>query len=101
LKRFLRQLGVDLVRTLEVSPLVGYVTKVDPPAVKAWAADMKDAGTGVPTIENALGVLRMVLADAVSVNRLIRNPCEGVKAPKRQHQARGVRGHAAAASTGD
>jgi hypothetical protein len=31
---------------------------------------MKDAGVGAPTIENALGVLRMVLADALSDNRL-------------------------------
>jgi integrase len=69
------------------------VTKVDPPSVKAWVADMKDAGTGVPTIENALGVLRMVMADAVSDNRLLRNPCDGVKAPKRQHKARAYLDH--------
>jgi integrase len=69
------------------------VTKVDPPEVKSWVADMKDAGTGVPTIENALGVLRMVMADAVSDNRLIRNPCEGIKAPKRQHKKRAYLDH--------
>jgi site-specific recombinase XerC len=54
---------------------------------------MKDGGVGVPTIENALGVLRMVLADAVADNRLIRNPCEGIKAPKRQHKARAYLDH--------
>lgn len=59
------------------------VTEIDPPAVKAWVADLAESGTGVPTIENALGVLRMVLEDAVSDGRLIRNPCDGVKAPKR------------------
>ena len=59
------------------------VTKIDPPGVKAWVADLKDGDAGVPTIENALGVLRMVLEDAVSDKRLIRNPCDGVKAPKR------------------
>jgi integrase len=69
------------------------ITKVDPPSVKAWVADMKEAGTGVPTIENALGVLRMVMADAVSDNRLLRNPCDGVKAPKRQPKARAYLTH--------
>ncbi|WP_165608681.1 tyrosine-type recombinase/integrase [Mycolicibacterium conceptionense] len=59
------------------------VTDIDPPGVKAWVADLAEKGTGVPTIENALGVLRMVLEDAVSDKRLIRNPCDGVKAPKR------------------
>jgi integrase len=69
------------------------VTKVEPAAVKAWVADMKDSGVGVPTIENALGVLRMVLADAQSDNRLLRNPCDGIKAPKRQHKARAYLTH--------
>jgi hypothetical protein len=31
------------------------VTKVAPPDVKSWVADMASAGIGVPTIENALG----------------------------------------------
>lgn len=68
-----------------VGPRWGHmqVTKVDPPAVKAWVADLKEGGVGVPTIENGLGVLRMVLEDAVHDKRLIRNPCDGVKAPKR------------------
>jgi integrase len=69
------------------------VTKVDPASVKSWVADMKDAGVGVPTIENALGVLRMVMADTLSDNRLIRNPCEGIRAPKRQHKARAYLTH--------
>jgi integrase len=64
------------------------VTKVAPPDVKAWVADLVDAGTGVPTIENALGVLRMVLKDAVDDGRLVRNPCDGINAPRRQHRAR-------------
>ncbi|MFV1365895.1 site-specific integrase [Mycolicibacterium elephantis] len=69
------------------------LTMIDPSSVKAWVADMKDAGVGVPTIENALGVLRMVLADAVSDNRLIRNPCAGIKPPKRLHRARAYLNH--------
>lgn len=69
------------------------VVKVDPASVKAWVADMKDAETGLSTIENALGVLRMVMADAQSDNRILRNPCDGVKAPKRQHKARAYLTH--------
>lgn len=69
------------------------LTKVLPPDVKAWVADLVDAGTGVPTIENALGVLRMVLKDAVDDGRLIRNPCEGINAPKRQHASRAYLNH--------
>lgn len=59
------------------------VTKVQPPDVKAWLADLTEANKGVPTIENALGVLRLVLSDAVSDKRLIHNPCDGAKAPRR------------------
>jgi integrase len=69
------------------------LTKVSPPEVKAWVADLVDAGTGVPTIENALGVLRMVLKDAVDDGRLVRNPCEGINAPKRQHNSRAYLTH--------
>jgi integrase len=69
------------------------LTKVSPPDVKAWVSDLVDAGTGVPTIENALGVLRMVLKDAADDGRLIRNPCEGINAPKRQHKSRAYLTH--------
>jgi integrase len=69
------------------------VTKVAPQDVKAWVADLVDAGTGVPTIENALGVLRMVLKDAVDDGRLIRNPCDGINAPRRQHRSRAYLTH--------
>lgn len=64
------------------------VTAVDPPGVKSWVADLVDKGTGVPTIENALGVLRMLMADALSDHRLLRNPCDGVRAPRRKHKRR-------------
>jgi site-specific recombinase XerC len=69
------------------------VTKVAPPDVKSWVADMASAGVGVPTIENALGLLRMVLTDAVDDGRLIRNPCGGINAPKRQHKTRAYLTH--------
>jgi integrase len=35
----------------------------------------------------------MVLKDAVEDGRLIRNPCEGIKAPKRQHKSRAYLNH--------
>ncbi len=69
------------------------VAKVAPPDVKSWVADMASAGIGVPTIENALGVLRMVLGDAVDDGRLIRNPCIGINAPRRQHKSRAYLNH--------
>lgn len=69
------------------------VTKVLPPEIKAWVADLVDAGMGVPTIENALGVLRMLLKDAVDDGRLIGNPCEGINAPRRQHRSRAYLTH--------
>jgi integrase len=69
------------------------VTKVAPQDVKAWVADLVDAGSGVPTIENALGVLRMVLKDAVDDGRLIRNPCDGINAPRRRHRSRAYLTH--------
>ena len=69
------------------------LTEVSPPDVKAWVADLVEAGIGVPTIENALGVLRMVLKDAVDDGRLIRNPCEGINAPRRRHRPRAYLDH--------
>lgn len=69
------------------------MTEVSPPDVKAWVADLVEAGIGVPTIENALGVLRMVLKDAVDDGRLIRNPCEGINAPRRRHRPRAYLDH--------
>lgn len=56
-------------------------------------ADLVEAAIGVPTIENALGVLRMVLKDAVDDGRLIRNPCEGINAPRRRHRPRAYLDH--------
>ena len=44
-------------------------------------------------MENALSVLRQVLALAVDDKRLPRNPCDGVKPPRRQHRPRGYLTH--------
>jgi integrase len=70
------------------------ITKVETPAIKEWIADLKeDPKVGVPTIENALGVLRMILTDAVEDGRLIRNPCDGIKSPRRQSKRRNYLDH--------
>ena len=49
---------------------------------------------GVPTIENCFGLLRQVLGAALEDKRIPRNPCDGVKLPKRQYADRGYLSHA-------
>ncbi|MGH3635814.1 MAG: tyrosine-type recombinase/integrase [Mycobacterium sp.] len=61
--------------------------------IKAWVHELAEAGAGPATIENALSVLRQILEMAVDDRRIPRNPCSGVKAPKRQHRARGYLTH--------
>ncbi|WP_280254683.1 tyrosine-type recombinase/integrase [Nocardia wallacei] len=61
--------------------------------VRAWVAEMVAAGAGVPTIENAVGVLRMICGAAVEDRQIVRNPCTGVKLPRRAHRDRGYLTH--------
>ena len=61
------------------------VVDVKTSAIKAWVAAMVTEGVGVPGIENVFGLLRQVLGAAVEDRRIPRNPCDGVKLPKRQH----------------
>jgi integrase len=63
-------------------------------AVKAWVAKMVSEGVGTPTIENAFAVLRQTLGAALEDKRIPRNPCDGVKLPKRRHADRGYLSHA-------
>jgi integrase len=62
-------------------------------AVRAWVAKMGADEVGAPTIENAFGLLRQVLGAAVEDRRIPRNPCEGVRLPKRKHADRGYLSH--------
>ncbi|WP_244967707.1 tyrosine-type recombinase/integrase [Tsukamurella tyrosinosolvens] len=62
-------------------------------AVRAWIAEMVAGETGVPSIENAHGLLRMILDAAVEDGRLPRNPAAGIKLPKRTHPDRGYLSH--------
>jgi integrase len=81
------------------------VADVQTSGVRSWVQDMVAAGAGPATVENALSVLRQVLALAVDDKRLARNPCGRVKAPRRQHRPRGYLTHAQvealACETGD
>jgi integrase len=70
-------------------PMVGVKTS----AARAWVAKMATDEVGAATIENAFGLLRQVLAAAVEDRRIPRNPCEGVKLPKRKHADRGYLAH--------
>ena len=69
--------------------------------VRAWVAKMVADEVGAPTIENAFGLLRQVLGAAVEDCRIPRNPCDGVKLPKRQHADRGYLSHNQVAALAD
>jgi integrase len=83
-----------------VEPVWGSVPVADvrTSEIRAWTAKMIADGAGVPVVENAFGLLRQVLGAAVEDSRLPRNPCEGVKLPKRQHADRGYLTHAQVAA---
>ena len=74
------------------------VVDVKTAAIRAWVAKMVAEDVGVPGIENAFGLLRQVLGAAVEDRRIPRNPCEGVRLPKRKHADRGYLSHAQVAA---
>jgi integrase len=86
--------------TKHVEPKWGDTAVVDikTSAVRAWVAQLVAAETGVATIENAFGLLRQILGAAVEDNRIPRNPCQGVRLPKRKHPDRGYLNHAQVAA---
>jgi hypothetical protein len=55
------------------------VCEVQTSALRAWVNDLAGQGSSAPTIENALGVLRMILGLAVEDRRIASNPCNGVQ----------------------
>lgn len=77
------------------------VVDVKTAGVRAWVAKMVADEVGAPTIENAFGLLRQVLGAAVEDSRIPRNPCDGVKLPKRQHADRGYLSHNQVAALAD
>jgi integrase len=74
------------------------VVEVKTSAVRSWVAAMVAEGVSVPSVENAFGLLRQILGAAVEDRRIPRNPCEGVKLPKRLHTDRGYLTHAQVAA---
>lgn len=64
-----------------VQTSLGEISRAD---ILQWIADLQDEGAKPETIENALGVLRMVLQYAIDDGRLRSNPCVGVSAPRRR-----------------
>jgi site-specific recombinase XerC len=74
------------------------VVDVKSSAVRAWVSKMVAEDVGTPTIENTFGLLRQVLGAAVEDRRIPRNPCEGVRLPKRKHADRGCLSHAQVAA---
>lgn len=74
------------------------VADVKTAAVRAWVAALVADEVGVPTIENAFGLLRQIMGAAVEDARVPRNPCDGVKLPKRKHADRGYLSHAQVAA---
>lgn len=74
------------------------VADVRSAAIRTWITSMVADGAGTPTIENAFGVLRQVLSSAVEDRRIPRNPCDGVRLPKRKHADRGYLTHAQVAA---
>ena len=69
---------------------VGDVQTTD---IKSWVKDLVDQGAGVATIENAVSILRQILEMAVEDRRIVRNPCAGIKLPRRTHRLRGYLTH--------
>lgn len=69
------------------------VCDVQASAVRTWVNDLASQGSSAPTIETALGVLRMIFGLAVEDRRIASNPCNGVKAPRREHSRRAYLTH--------
>lgn len=61
--------------------------------VLAWVNDMREAGTKAATIENAVGLLRMILELAKDDKRIAVNPCHKVKLPPREPSPRAYLTH--------
>ena len=60
------------------------IRRIRPSQVRSWVGQMSKDGAKVATVENALGVLRMVLAVAVEDRLIPTNPAVGVRAPRRE-----------------
>lgn len=69
------------------------VADVQTTDVRTWIQSMTSSGAGAATVENAVGILRQVLEMAVEDRRIARNPCAGIKLPRRKRRPRGYLTH--------
>lgn len=79
-----------------VEPMFGHlaVADVKTTVIRQWVASMSERGDGASSIDAAFGVLRGVMEFAVEDQRIPRNPCKGVKLPKKKPPQRGYLTHA-------
>lgn len=59
------------------------VSRIDPSDVRTWVAEMDRSGLSATSIKRAFGVLSSILDHAVEDRRLLRNPCAGVRTPRK------------------
>ncbi len=69
------------------------VADVQTTDVRGWVQSMTSSGAGPATVENAVGILRQILEMAVGDRRIARNPCAGIKLPRRKRRPRGYLTH--------
>ena len=69
------------------------VRQVRKSGVRTWVTEMTEEGAGAATVENAVGVLRLLMALAVEDKRIATNPAVGVKLPPRDHRPRAYLTH--------
>jgi integrase len=77
LARYERDLRLHIVPRFGRVPLA----RVAPTDVRAWLAQMVDAGASRSAVRRRFAVFRKVMNDAVALEMVARNPCRGVRAP--------------------
>lgn len=80
--------GYDSILNRHVLPRLGAVpiAKIDRPFVKAWVAEMVEAGVGPGTIKNVANCAKAVFTSAVEGGALKVNPASGVRLPRPLHR---------------
>lgn len=59
---------------------------IDAMMVKAWVADLTNAGKAPATVQKAHQIMAKIMAEAVDAKRIPASPCLKVKLPKIKHQ---------------
>ncbi len=58
--------------------------------VEEWSANLTASGLGYSVVKRALGLLKQVMTQAVYNEVLLRNPCDGIKPPKKTKEKEGI-----------